>query len=209
MGSDLKAANSCRWVGCSGLTCAARCVTAVGEALECFAGWQGGERSVLCLERPSMAPGGRAAAGARSSVQAVFPCQPLSLSTPRMHWLRLAAAALALALGQSREEARQIITLKEVEPLIEAKYRCGVLYNSWTFGWLGVVLQLSSWSKSGTESRGWPLTAPKHGCSAGGREAGPPTGAHTPLSICLCSQRSQGQHQRRAAGRGAGAAARR
>ncbi|PRW59155.1 Galactokinase [Chlorella sorokiniana] len=35
---------------------------------------------------------------------------------------RLAAAALALALGQSREEARKIITLKEVEPLIEAKY---------------------------------------------------------------------------------------
>lgn len=100
-----------------------------------------------------------------------------------MHWLRLAAAALALALGQSREEARTLITLKEVEPLIEAKYRCGIWYNSWTFGWLGVVLQLSSWSKSGTESRGWPLTAPKHGCSAGGREAGPPTGAHTPLSV--------------------------
>ena len=36
---------------------------------------------------------------------------------------RLASAALALALGQSREEARSIITLKEVEPLIEAMYR--------------------------------------------------------------------------------------
>lgn len=47
------------------------------------------------------------------------PKQPICLL---LH--RLAAAALALALGQSREEARKVITLKEVEPLVEAKYRC-------------------------------------------------------------------------------------
>ncbi len=45
------------------------------------------------------------------------------LAAPHRSSCRLASAALALALGQSREEARSIITLKEVEPLIEAMYR--------------------------------------------------------------------------------------
>ena len=68
-------------------------------------------------------------------------CKPAPLAGPPRRGRRLAAGALALALGQSREEARKIVTLKEVEPLIEAKYRLVLAVAVQWLVWLALGLQ--------------------------------------------------------------------
>jgi N-acetylgalactosamine kinase len=61
----------------------------------------------------------------RQAWAAYNPACPVHCLPPRL--CRLASGVLALRLGESQEAARKVITLKEVEPLIEAKYRCGVI----------------------------------------------------------------------------------
>jgi hypothetical protein len=82
-----------------------------------------------------------------------------------------------------QEAARKIITLKEIEPLIEAKYRCGL---HWTL------------VANSSQSCRYCLSS-MHAT---------PMEPHALSAVCV-PQRAQGQHERRATGGCEGAAARR